>query len=292
MDAASGTYKVRFAAPPGAPQPEDAWVPSAAVTAEQVESYRRKIRARDERLGKTCTAMDELDQMESAPPAVALRAVPDAVAAAVAAAAAAGVNVGAVAKLGQNAGATPRRKPKKVLLPVAAQRRPSMPAAEVAVAEVSEEPKKKKKKKAPAAGEPQSTASTTKLQARTLESEQYSCDKGCGFRGAFNAVAAHEAGCEANTSKSMSRQQIMSKITSDYEAALPTELSLAEAAALDVGRKEAAAAAASSEKDAKLAQKLSQPQPFTAVSHRNAWPACTFWVNLTPLSLQRLRARG
>ena len=61
--------------------------------------------------------------------------------------------------------------------------------------------------------------------------------------GCYNGFhAAHEAGCEANTSKSMSRQQIMSKITSDYEAALPTELSLAEAAALDVGRKEAAAA--------------------------------------------------
>jgi hypothetical protein len=55
--AADGRCKVRFAAPPGSPRggpsphprPADAWVPREAVAAEQVENYRRKVRARDER---------------------------------------------------------------------------------------------------------------------------------------------------------------------------------------------------------------------------------------------------
>jgi hypothetical protein len=40
-----------------------------------------------------------------------------------------------------------------------------------------------------------------------------------------------------------------------------------------------------SARDAVLAQKLGQPQPFLAVfPHEMHGPSCVFWVNLTPLS--------
>ena len=45
-----------------------------------------------------------------------------------------------------------------------------------------------------------------------------------------------------------------------------------------------------SEKDAKLAQKLGQLQPFLAVFPQELhWPTGIFWANLTPLSLQLAR---
>ena len=44
-----------------------------------------------------------------------------------------------------------------------------------------------------------------------------------------------------------------------------------------------------SEKDAKLAQKLGQLQPFLAVFHRHYGPTCIFWANLTPFSLKEAR---
>ena len=42
----SGMYKVRYAAPPGEPQPPDGWVPPDGVTAEQVKAYERKVSVR------------------------------------------------------------------------------------------------------------------------------------------------------------------------------------------------------------------------------------------------------
>ena len=42
-----------------------------------------------------------------------------------------------------------------------------------------------------------------------------------------------------------------------------------------------------SEKDAKLAQKLGQVQPFSCIPSGMHGPTCIFWANLTPFSLQR-----
>ena len=45
---------------------------------------------------------------------------------------------------------------------------------------------------------------------------------------------------------------------------------------------------AKSEKDAKLAQKLGQLQPFIAVFPQNAWANYIFWANLTPFLPQAI----